>query len=223
MTEAESLQGLDKRIRAVSGALKRKVCAGEAESVATRRTTLLTYIWSGYDMGAAASFLRRKRSQQKSREELEDEVAAFFLHTPSQELGAMSVEPSGPHAAQAIRHVVEWRVFLWLREQNCQCGVAPSRLQLVRRALSQVPEGLPTELEERVRRPLEGAARAQRKWLRRFRSGWGARLGQLPIAPPVPVHQLQEKACFFFYWGARARFLRACADLKPRVGLRTPK
>ncbi|CAJ1441510.1 unnamed protein product [Effrenium voratum] len=193
MTDADSLQCLDERIRAVSKALKRKICAAEAESVATQHATLLTYIWSGYDMGAAASFLRGKRSPERTTEELEDEVTAFFLTTPSQELGTMSMEPSGPNAAHAARHVVEWRLFLWLREQNCKHGVAPSRLQLVRHALLQVPEGLPAEREERVRRPLGGAARAQRKWLRRFRRGWAAKLGQLPIAPPVPVHQLQEK------------------------------
>lgn len=201
MTDADSLRCLDERIRAVSKALKRKICAAEAESVATQHATLLTYIWSGYDMGAAASFLRGKRSPERTTEELEDEVTAFFLSTPSQELGTMSMEPSGPNAAHAARHVVEWRLFLWLREQNCKHGVAPSRLQLVRHALLQVPEGLPAELEERVRRPLGGAARAQRKWLRRFRRGWAAKLGQLPIAPPVPVHQLQEKAWALFFGG----------------------
>ncbi|CAJ1346142.1 unnamed protein product [Effrenium voratum] len=207
MTDADSLRCLDERIRAVSKALKRKICAAEAESVATQHATLLTYIWSGYDMGAAASFLRGKRSPERTTEELEDEVTAFFLTTPSQELGTMSMEPSGPNAAHAARHVVEWRLFLWLREQNCKHGVAPSRLQLVRHALLQVPEGLPAELEERVRRPLGGAARAQRKWLRRFRRGWAAKLGQLPIAPPVPVHQLQEKALAFFRWANGAQAL----------------
>ncbi|CAJ1441511.1 unnamed protein product [Effrenium voratum] len=216
MTDADSLRCLDERIRAVSKALKRKICAAEAESVATQHATLLTYIWSGYDMGAAASFLRGKRSPERTTEELEDEVTAFFLTTPSQELGTMSMEPSGPNAAHAARHVVEWRLFLWLREQNCKHGVAPSRLQLVRHALLQVPEGLPAELEERVRRPLGGAARAQRKWLRRFRRGWAAKLGQLPIAPPVPVHQLQEKA---WLQEELAKLKQSRAELRKAVGL----
>ena len=76
--------------------------------------------------------------------------------------------------------------------------VAPSRGQLVKFALSIVPEEPPSEVQRRAEKPLRGSGRVQRRWLQSFRKNWGAKLGTLQIVQPMPLHQKQEKAGWEF-------------------------
>ena len=94
----------------------------------------------------------------------------------------------------ACRFIIEHRLFQWLKRQNCEQGVAPSRLQLVRHALSTLPQEPPLSVVDAVAKPLRGSARRQRKWLQNFRRKWGARLGKLRVATTMSQAELQEKA-----------------------------
>ena len=91
------------------------------------------------------------------------------------------------------RYVVELRLWQWLCKQNCEKGVAPSRLQLIRIALSAIPTEAPLQVQQRLRQPLSSSARSQRRWLHRFRRAWGARLGKLQVLHSVPQHMVEEK------------------------------
>jgi hypothetical protein len=67
-------------------------------------------------------------------------------------------------------------------------------LQLVRHALSTLPQEPPLSVVDAVAKPLRGSARRQRKWLQNFRRKWGARLGKLRVATTMSQAELQEKA-----------------------------
>ena len=94
----------------------------------------------------------------------------------------------------ACTFILQRRLYTWLCQQNCKHGVAPSRLQMVRRALALVPLECPLEVQASVATSLRSSARQQRKWLRRFRQVWGARLGVLKNISSLSPQDMQEKA-----------------------------
>ena len=63
----------------------------------------------------------------------------------------------------ACTFIVHRQLCTWLSKQNCEHGVAPSRMQVIRRALSAVPSDCPLEVQACVAAPLRGSARQQRK------------------------------------------------------------
>ncbi|CAJ1424620.1 unnamed protein product [Effrenium voratum] len=100
----------------------------------------------------------------------------------------------GRRAACAARYVVEHQLFGWIVEQNSEHGVAPSRDQLVEKALCFTPSTLPSEVRRALAASFNAQPRAQRKWLARFRARWGARLGVLKVQEVVPLEERQAKA-----------------------------
>ena len=91
---------------------------------------------------------------------------------------------------------MEHSLYLWIGNQNHDRGVAPSREQILARALSFIPAQAPDEVRVRLRHMLTGAPRKQRKWLARFRNRWGARIGVLRPGEDVPVALRKQKAAW---------------------------
>jgi hypothetical protein len=94
----------------------------------------------------------------------------------------------------ACKYVVEHRLFLWTRDQNCAKGVAPGREQLTQVALKSIPPESPAEVIDDVRRPLLGSPRTQRKWLSSYRRRWGARIGKLQPREHLEPIVIKSKA-----------------------------
>ena len=76
---------------------------------------------------------------------------------------------------RCARYVVEHQLFGWIVEQNSEHGVAPSRDQLVEKALCFMPSTLPSEVRRALAASFNAQPRAQRKWLARFFELGGAR------------------------------------------------
>ena len=95
----------------------------------------------------------------------------------------------------AIRFVVEYKLYQWVAQQNCQRGLAPSNLQMSRAALSFVPRGSPPLARCKMNYFLrQGDPRTLRRWLASFRRRWGGRFGKMQVRPRMPVEELKDKA-----------------------------
>lgn len=212
MADAAALRGVNQRIREVEAALRQQRQLAEAELAEARRQTLLVYIWSGYDMDGAASFLSRKRKSGASVEELEAEIAHFFTSATSQELNKMSIEP-GPEVAGAARHVVEWRLFLWLRKLLAWCCSGVDSTCPCRSASRFADRGAGEAAS-----PVAGPCQRSAQMAGQVSASWAARLGQLRILALIPVRELQEKAwscstAFGSCFAAKVAFRMPARDL----------
>ena len=199
---AADVADLSRRMRNVRAQLKR---SQKEESLGELRgkfanCVLMVYIFSGHDLNVAAEYLAQKQLFPGSQiEERLRAVERVYLKTPTCQIVKLmndSCLADSRHAElkAACRFIIEHRLFQWLKRQNCEQGVAPSRLQLVRHALSTLPQEPPLSVVDAVAKPLRGSARRQRKWLQNFRRKWGARLGKLRVATTMSQAELQEKA-----------------------------
>lgn len=209
---AESLRAVSRRIELLQRRKKR--FNEEADRVVVSKSltwqVLSVYVYSGNDLDTAAAFLKRKLSQAFDMEEVRSLVVSLYRRAPTASIADLCFDESvACHGVQrlvtACRYVVESRLHDWLLNQNCRRGVAPSRTQMMRFALSALPQEPPTEVQVCARRPLCGSCRTQRKWLCSFRKRWGAKLGRLKTVAPMPLHEKQEKAGasfknLFFLW-----------------------
>ena len=161
---------------------------------------VMVYVYSGHDLDAAAEFMvAQGQGHNKTLEERRCLVELAYRRTSNPVIvGLLTDACLEQHSFHVLvgtcRYVVELRLWQWLCEQNCQKGVAPSRLQLIRVALSAIPAEAPLQVQQRLRQPLSSSSRSQRRWLHRFRRGWGARLGTLQVLHSVPPHMVEEKA-----------------------------
>ncbi|CAJ1456960.1 unnamed protein product, partial [Effrenium voratum] len=148
----------------------------------------MVYNYSGRDPAITVDFVYgRGQSRRRHLEEASgmQAVAIFTDGMPAL---------CGRRAACAARYVVEHQLFGWIVEQNSEHGVAPSRDQLVEKALCFTPSTLPSEVRRALAASFNAQPRAQRKWLARFRARWGARLGVLKVQEVVPLEERQAKA-----------------------------
>ena len=161
---------------------------------------VMVYVYSGHDLDAAAEFMvSQGHGKSKNLEERRCLVELAYRRTSTPIIvGLLTDACLEQRSFQVLvctcRYVVELRLWQWLCKQNCEKGVAPSRLQLIRIALSAIPTEAPLQVQQRLRQPLSSSARSQRRWLHRFRRAWGARLGKLQVLHSVPQHMVEEKA-----------------------------
>ena len=196
---------LTRRIRLVQRRIRRCQSRGddiEAGVLSAKTLSLLiaVYVFSGHDMDAAVEFLAlRARPQEFGRDVLESSVREAFMREPTCRIVELMNDTclltwKMRLLSAACLFIVHFRLYIWPGVQNSVHGVAPSRLQMVRYALTATPSDCPLEVQAIVQRPLRGSARRQRKWLQNFRDLWGARLGTLQTVPVMPVREMQEKA-----------------------------
>ncbi|CAJ1410022.1 unnamed protein product, partial [Effrenium voratum] len=155
-------------------------------------TCMVVLVYSGGVAEVAAEFAqgrgwwKGRRALAGSADELREiavEVEQAYDTLPLVQIAALHGDPvkaglvSEPQMLAIIRWVVERSLYTWTEEQNTVHGVAPSRAQLVERALSAIP-------------PLAPDA-----WLR-----WGLRLGKLKPRNRISVAEKQSKAMAYFQW-----------------------
>ena len=126
------------------------------------------------------------------------EVEQAFLDAPSSALVALVEDPLKHFEFDdllcAHQYVMEHRLYCWICNQNNDHGVAPSREQLLARALASIPVEAPEQVRSLLSRFLTGKPRKQRKWLARFRKRWGARIGFVHAREEVPLPLRRQKA-----------------------------
>ena len=97
------------------------------------------------------------------------EVEQAYDTLPLVQIAALHGDPvkaglvSEPQMLAIIRWLVERSLYTWTEEQNTVHGVAPSRAQLVERALSAIPPLAPDAWRQKVH---------ARRWLAKFRLAW---------------------------------------------------
>ena len=89
-----------------------------------------------------------------------DAFDALFAATSAALIARLSTDPPASEL---------YRLHDWVKSQNVEYGVAPTRQQLVRQALLFVPDGLLEAVENRLCLPIHGDPPSQRTYLKRFR------------------------------------------------------
>lgn len=200
---AGDLVEVSRRIRRLQRQLRRRRAAGVAQKgeVTPKMAGLaiMVYVFSGHNLDMAAEFLAFKlHLGDDSMEDMRCKFEQLYMQEPVPQVVELMNDQcvasrSMRVMAAACTFIVHRQLYAWLREQNCNRGVAPSRAQMIRHALSLVPSDCPLEVQACVVKPLRGSARRQRKWLRRFRQLWGARVGTLQAISTLSVTEMQEK------------------------------
>ena len=202
---AAEVSDLTRRIRLLQRRLRRRECSEDdikngnlaAKTVAV---LLAVYVFSGHNLDVAAEFLAFKaRPQECCWDALQTTVERTFIRESTGRIVELMNETclltwKIRTLSAACLFILQYRLFMWVGLQNSVHGVAPSRAQMIRYALSAIPTDCPLHVQMLVQKPLRGSARRQRKWLQNFRRLWGARLGVLGSLPTMPVMTMQEKA-----------------------------
>lgn len=165
------------------------------------RQALLVYVWSQaktprHALDAASAYLSRAAPLVIAHMAVspKDAFSALFAATSAALIARLSTDPPAYELCRACDFIIQYLLHDWVRSQNVEYGVAPTRQQLVRQALLFVPDGLPEAVEKRLCLPFHGDPPSQRTYLKRFRKAWNGRIGTLPITASLPIHVLQEKA-----------------------------
>ena len=146
----EALQAVAHQIKLIRKRMRKQQCKEEDMACLSARLSwqvVAVYVYSGNDLDVAAGFLQSKlpKNETHNMEDLRARVQRAYRSAPAAGVVALCHEAGvETHGAQplvrACRYVVEARLYEWLLDQNCHRGVAPSRGQLVKFALSIVPE-----------------------------------------------------------------------------------
>ena len=135
---------------------------------------------------------RRRLSVLEDAELLRVAEASFLGAGKEAILDAADAEsPSDPEALRiARRHLAEMNLYNWVKMLNVEKGVAPSTVELVRRA-RQEGDALPHVVfaSHAWGRPSKRAL----KWARCFRKRWGCHLGTLRVREKMQVPEMQKK------------------------------
>ena len=219
---------VSRRIRCVQQQLRRRRVQEDGQqgfvSPKMASSAIMVYIFSGHDLDMAAQFLLFKlRLAEDCMEDMRCTLERVYTQEPTPQIVDLMndrclLTRSMRVMTAACTFILQRRLYTWLCQQNCKHGVAPSRPQMIRRALALVPLDCPLEVQACVAAPLRSSARRQRKWLRRFRQVWGARLGMLKYISSLSVQDMQEKAgqvaksrnCLF---GPQTKDIRAMTPL----------
>ncbi|CAJ1417449.1 unnamed protein product [Effrenium voratum] len=207
---ADDLASLSRRIRGMQRKLRRRRAGDDVGqgvlSSKTASAAIMVYVFSGHNLDVAAAFLLFKfHLADDCMEDTRCMVENAYLQEPNSRVVELMNDQcvatrSMRVMTTACTFILHRQLYVWLCKQNCERGVAPSRTQMIRRALSVAPSDCPLEVQACVEAPLRGSARRQRKWLRRFRRVWGARVGSLQPISTLSVQEMQEKAFAYFRW-----------------------
>jgi hypothetical protein len=144
-------------------------------------------------VGKAAQRRWPTRSTAEIVRIVEDTFSAAFDESPDQVTALCDTEePLDEHAMRAALHYVEqWRVTVWVAQQNRDKGVEPPSEDCFvehARRLEAYPE------EVRPRSLASGTASAQRMRGSRWRRLWSGSYAALPSHDAVPRNEVLEKA-----------------------------
>ena len=106
---------------------------------------------------------------EQERQELAAEIEWAYIRAPLEDIVMLETKPqelcSWQDLVAGTRFIVEHMLFAWLQEQNVEQGLAPSRSQLVERALANIPLLAPEDVKAYLNTILASSDRSQRRWL----------------------------------------------------------
>jgi hypothetical protein len=171
------LAGLSRRIRSVRRNLRRQLDGSQGSwsvlsvlSAACVRQALLVYekrcrviLWTPRLPTSLALVIAQVAVSAK------DAFDALFAATSAALIARLSTDPPASELYRACGFIIQYLLHDWVKSQNVEYGVAPTRQQLVRQALLFVPDGLLEAVENRLCLPFHGDPPSQRTYLKRFR------------------------------------------------------
>ena len=200
-SETQKLKRTEAEVKAQ---LKKAKAQGERErrvwqlSPFMLHVVLIAYALCDYQSPAAIKFLAatgRKRSwPEKSEADLQDVVETVFLECDTEEFTELAdqANPKDPEAFKvAAQHSEEWKMAVYVANQNVQLGLAHSTDSLVHRWRHH------TAAYPEVSRPADPGTMAEgkaRKWAQRWRIRWGAKHAAILIRDELPVEETRSKA-----------------------------
>lgn len=159
---------------------------------------LIAYALCEYQAPAAIKFLaitgRKRRWPERSESELLELVENLFMECEVTEFAELAdlEDPKDPKAfAEAVRYSEEWKMAVFVEDQNSRLGVAPTTEALLHRwACTRAKYGTTV-------RPMDPGLVAEakgRKWAHRWRVRWGARHGAIRVRDEQPLEETRTKA-----------------------------
>ena len=141
------LAGLSRRIRSVRRSLRRQLDESQGSwsglSASCVRQALLVYLWSQaktshHALDAAATYLARAAPLVIVQVAVSAKNAfdALFAATSAALMARLSTDPPASELYRACDFIIQYLLHDWVRSQNVEYGVAPTRQQLVRQACS---------------------------------------------------------------------------------------
>lgn len=104
------------------------------------------------------------------------------------------------HQKKLSRYVVEYQVFHWLVEQNCEKGVSPNPGLVYDAAGRFVPEEIPQQLRQGMKGFFLSGSRAARYWLVSFKMRWDVKIGGLGSGEDLEPGLLEQKVPWPLQW-----------------------
>lgn len=168
----------------------------------------MVYVLAGHCIEVATDFILghgRPRARGKNfslpspsvRQGIAREVEQAFMEAPSSGLVALIENPAEhfefDDLLSAHKYIMEHSLCRWIYHQNHDCGVAPSRDQILTQAVAGISLAAPEQVQAELRKAVSGAPRKQRRWLARFRKRWGAKIGMLRPQEDVSIDVRKQK------------------------------
>ena len=92
------------------------------------------------------------------------------------------------------KYIIEYKLFHWMVQLNCEKGVAPPILLLLAQASKFIPILAPPAVRERLKKYFTEMGSTSYQWAASFRERWGLKDGVLGSGEDVEPELLQTKA-----------------------------
>jgi hypothetical protein len=167
---------------------------------ADKKALLALYDLSGHCAELAASWLLGQGRSTSghvdydaaARQQTIAGVEWLYIKSP-QELLASLLDPAPPQTYCLERYVVEYKLFHWLVDQNCDKGIAPSHKQLREQAANLVPDAMPMSKKTQMTKFFLENTRATRHWIVSFRQRWGVKPGAIVVGETLDPGVLRDR------------------------------
>lgn len=166
-------------------------------------SVLMVFVYSDHDTATAVDYVQgRGRGPNFAPLHVDvaaaaEQVEAAYLEAKLEDLVNMEFTTrqfSNQSQLKAAVYVLQHRLFSWLAEMNKRHGLAPSRRQLIDASLACVPAAAPYLVQEHLKAIALRSPSSQRKFLRKFRQNWGARIGALRVQEEISLEDKRSKA-----------------------------
>lgn len=103
------------------------------------------------------------------------------------------MDANSGHMISLCRYVVEYKLYHWLLEMNCEKGVSPGVSDFLAQAVKFLPTNASQAASEHLQAFFTTPGRSARSWVASFKQRWGVKQGVLSAGEDLEAGQLQSK------------------------------
>ena len=107
-----------------------------------------------------------------------------------------SLDDSANEVASLSKYVIEYRLWHWVLDLNCNKGVKPGTFQILSKACTVIPKNASSQVTADLRASFmntDHGSRSAFRWVASFKDRWHAKLSQLPVGENLEVSSVQAK------------------------------